>query len=270
MEAILELKNKVALITGSGQGIGKATAIGFVKEGAKVIISDIVPETAKATAEELKKSGFKVEYIVGDVRRKKNAEDMVKKAVDCFGRLDILVNNAGACSLGPIDEMSEKDWNYCIDVDIKGVFLCTQAAVKVMKKQNEGCIINVSSIHGLQGMPERGPYSVAKAGVINLTRTLAAELGRCNIRVNCVAPGFTMTEGFNNAISLGTVNIKELIEKIPLGRLPKPDDIANAIIFLVSEKSKCITGVTIAIDGGWLSDGGRGMLRPSEAWSKNK
>jgi 3-oxoacyl-[acyl-carrier protein] reductase len=260
----MELKEKVALITGSGQGLGKMTAECFVKEGAKVIISDVIAERVRIVAEELKQSGYKVEYVVGDVRFKKNADDMVKKAVDSFGRLDILVNNAGICNLGPIDEMSEKDWDDCIEVDIKGVFLCTQAAVKVMKKQNEGCIINMSSIHGLQGMPERGPYSVAKAGVVNLTRTLAAELGRYNIRVNCVAPGFTMTDGFKYMASIGTVNIKELTDRIPLGKIGDPVDIANSIIFLASEKSKYITGVTIPIDGGWLADGGRGMLRPSD------
>jgi 3-oxoacyl-[acyl-carrier protein] reductase len=265
----MELRDKVALITGSGQGLGKATAELFVREGAKVIISDIIPELAKNTAQELVKSGYQAEYIVGDVRLKKNTEDMAKKAVDCFGRLDILINNAGICNLGPIDEMSEKDWDDCIEVDIKGVFLCTQAAVKIMKKQHEGCIINMSSMHGLQGMPERGPYSVAKAGLVNLTRTLAAELGRDNIRVNCIAPGFIMTDGFKGAAVRGIVNIKELEDRIPLGCIGDPADIANAIVFLVSEKSKYITGITLVVDGGWMADGGRGMLRPSDIRKKH-
>ena len=265
----MELKNKVALITGGGMGLGQETAAGFVKEGAKVIISDFNPERAETASKELKVQGYEVEYIVGDVRIKKDTEDMVKRAVDCFGRLDILVNNAGACSIGPIDEMSEEDWDYCIDVDVKGTFLCTRAAVKIMKSQNEGCIINISSIHGLQGMPERGPYSVAKAGIVNLTKTLAAELGRYNIRVNCVAPGFNLTKGFIETAARGVVNIKELTDKIPLGKIGEPIDVANAVIFLASEKSRYITGVTIPVDGGWLADGGRGMLRPSDVNKKN-
>jgi 3-oxoacyl-[acyl-carrier protein] reductase len=152
----------------------------------------------------------------------------------------------------------------CIGVNIKGVFLCTQAAVKIMKSQNSGCIINISSIHGLQGMPERGPYAVSKAGIINLTSALAAELGRWNIRVNCIAPGFTGTPGFYEMVAKGIVKLDELESRLPLGRIGLPEDIADAAVFLASDKSKYITGVTIPVDGGWLADGGRGMARPSD------
>jgi 3-oxoacyl-[acyl-carrier protein] reductase len=264
----MELENKIALITGSGRGIGKGIALGMVKEGAKVIIADINPETAESTTKELKENGYEAEFVVGDICVKKDAEKMVKAAVDNFGRLDILVNNAGVAKIGPIDEMSEEDWDICMDTCSKGVFLCTQAAVKLMKKQNEGSILNITSMHGLQGMIERGPYSVAKAGIINLTRTLAAELGEWNIRVNSVAPGFTWTEQFEYQVSLGTVEPESLKSRIPLGRIGKLEDVANATIFLVSDKASYITGITLPVDGGWLADGGRGISRPTSQKSK--
>ncbi|MCL4417191.1 MAG: SDR family oxidoreductase [Actinobacteria bacterium] len=212
----------------------------------------------------MKNSGYFAEFIYCDVRQKKDVEFLVSESVRIFKRIDILINNAGLAKIGPIDTISEEDWDICIGVDVKGVFLCTQEAVKEMKKQNNGCIINISSIHGLAGMPERGPYSVAKAGVVNLTATLAAELGRWNIRVNCIAPGFNRTQGFIDQVAKGTVNVKELESRLPLGRIGQPEDIADAAIFLASDKSSYITGVTIPVDGGWLADGGRGMLRPSD------
>lgn len=261
----MQLQDKVAVITGSGQGLGMAMAFGMAQEGAKIIITDINIDKGKSTVNKLKDSGYFAEFIFCDVRQKKDVCFLFNETIRIFKKVDILVNNAGLAKIGPIDEMSEEDWDACIGVDVKGVFLCTQEAVKVMKKQNSGCIINISSIHGLAGMPERGPYSVAKAGIVNFTSTLAAELGRWNIRVNCIAPGFTRTEGFNEQVSRGTVNPAELESRLPLGRIGQPEDISNAAVFLVSDKSKYITGVTLPVDGGWLADGGRGMARPSDS-----
>lgn len=266
----MELKGRTAIITGGAIGIGNAIAMMFAKEGAKILIFDINLKTAKSKTTELRKSGYIADFVVGNVCIKKDVENMAKLAKDFFGKIDILVNNAGLAKLGPIDEISEEDWDICIDTDVKGLFLCTQAIVKVMKKQKSGCILNISSIHGLQGMPERGPYSVAKAGVINLTSSLAAELGRWKIRVNCIAPSFTWTSGFKHMVSLGVVNPEELTRRTPLGELAYPKDIANTAVFLASDKAKYITGITIPIDGGWLADGGRGMARPSDQKNKKK
>jgi 3-oxoacyl-[acyl-carrier protein] reductase len=258
------LENKVVIITGSSRGLGMAMAWGMAKEGAKIVISDINSERGKATTEELNKSGYLAEFIYCNVLKKKEVEFLIQESLRIFSRIDVLINNAGLAKIGPIDTITEEDWDLCIGVDIKGVFLCTQEAVKIMKKQNSGCIINISSIHGLQGMPERGPYSVSKAGIVNLTSTLAAELGRWNIRVNCIAPGFTGTLGFHEMVAKGTVKLEELESRLPLGRIGLPEDIADAAVFLASDKSKYITGVTIPVDGGWLADGGRGMARPTD------
>jgi 3-oxoacyl-[acyl-carrier protein] reductase len=260
----MQLKDRVAIITGSAQGLGEAMALAMAQEGAKIIITDINSEKGKATTEEFKKSGYIAEFIYCDVRIKKDVEFLTSEAVRIFNRIDILVNNAGLAKIGAIDVISEEDWDICIAVDVKGTFLCTQEVVKIMKKQNSGCIINISSIMGLQGMPERASYGVARAGIVNLTSLLAAELGRWNIRVNCIAPGFTWTQKLQEYISQGIFIPKEVESRLPLGRLGQPQDIANTALFLVSDKSNYITGVTIPVDGGWLADGGRGMPRPSD------
>jgi 3-oxoacyl-[acyl-carrier protein] reductase len=258
------LENKIAIITGGGQGLGMAMAWGMAKEGAKIVIADINAENGNATVKDLKKSGHTAEFIYCNVLKNNEVEFLIQESLRIFNRIDILVNNAGLAKIGPIDIISEEDWDICIGIDVKGVFLCTRETVKVMKKQNSGCIINISSIHGLEGMPERGPYSVAKAGIVNLTSTLAAELGRWNIRVNCIAPGFIRTFAFDEQVGKGTVKPEELESRLPLGRIGLPEDIADAAVFLASDKSKFITGVTIPVDGGWLADGGRGMARPSD------
>lgn len=260
----MELRNQIAIITGGAQGIGKAIAILMAKEGAKVMIADINPETTESTIEELRNSGYEAEFVICDVCKKEGAEYMVKETLNKFGKLDILVNNAGFAKVKPIDEMSEVDWDSCMDIKSKAIFLCTQAAVKVMKQQNKGCIITMTSIAAFIGMPERGPYSFSSAGIVGLTRTLAAELGRNNIRVNAIAAGFTLTQGFERMVSLGVVDKETLVKLTPLHELVKPEDIANAAVFLASEKSRLITGITLPVEGGWLSDGTQGMIRPSE------
>lgn len=260
----MELKNQVTIITGGGQGIGKTIACSMAREGSRIMIADINLETARSTTKELVDFGYEAQFVIGDVHIKKDVENMFKTVMDKFGRLDILVNNAGYPKVGPIEEISEEEWDNCMDVNIKGMFLCSQAAVKIMKKQKKGCIITISSIHGLIGMPERGPYSASKAGIINLTRTLAAELGKDNIRVNSVAPGYTATEGLEKLAASKIFDKEKVVECTPLHELVNPDDIANAVIFLASKKARSITGVVLPVDGGWLSDGSKGMKRPSD------
>lgn len=260
----MEFKDKVVLITGSGQGIGKVTALFIAKEGATVIINDINSKTAKSASEELKNHGYLSEFIVADISVKEEVKKMFSEIVQRFKRIDILINNAGVCKVKPIDKMDIEEWDYNLSVNGRGTFLCTKAAVEIMKKQESGCIISMTSIHGLMGAPERGPFSFCEAGIVNLTHTLAAELGRYNIRINAIAPSFTLTEGFEEAVAMGIVDKDVLIKLTPMRKLIEPEDIANAVVFLASDKARLITGITLPIDGGWLSDGVKGMKRPSE------
>jgi 3-oxoacyl-[acyl-carrier protein] reductase len=260
----MELEGRAAIITGGGKGIGEAIARCMAKEGAKVMIAEIDTEAAKSTTESLKKAGYAAEYSITDIRIEDDVQSLMNKTVDRFGRIDIMVNNAGLPRVGPIEEMDVEDWDLVLETNGRGLFLCCKHVVRIMKKQNSGVILNLTSMHGLQGMPERGPYSYSKAGIVNITRTLAAELGRYNIRVNAIAPGFTMTKGFEHQVSIGTVNREDLLSRLPLKRFGTVEEMANAIIFLASDKASYITGVTLQVDGGWLADGGRGMLRPSD------
>lgn len=260
----MELVGKIAIVSGGGQGIGAAISRCFAEEGAKVIIAEIDSETAKSATESIRKSGYTAEYVVTDIRKENDVMDLINKTVDGYGKIDIMINNAGIGKVGPIDEMGLDEWDSVLETNGRGIFLCCKHAAKAMKEQKGGAIVNIASIHGLQGMPERGPYSFSKAGIVNLTRSLAAELGRYNIRVNTVAPGFTLTKGFEHQVSIGTVTKEELVSRIPLGRLATVEDMANAVVFLASDRAGYISGVTLPVDGGWLADGGRGMARPSD------
>lgn len=258
------LKGKVALITGAASGIGRATAACMAREGAMVMISDIDAEHGEVAARELAADGSRVGFVKGDVRSIGDTQAMVEATVSALGSLDILVNNAGISRIAPFEELSEEDWDLCMDVNGKGTFLCSRAAVRIMKEKGGGAIVNLASINSFEGKVERGAFSYSKGGIVNLTRTMAAELGRYGIRVNAVAPGCVRTTEFMKHVEAGVVDLDTLTALTPLGMLQEPEDIAEAIIFLASEKARFISGVTLPVDGGWLSDGGKGMGRPSE------
>ena len=242
----MRLKNKVALITGSGSGIGEATVLKFSEEGAKVVINDINKDNANKLAEKLKAKGCEVLVCIADVCNKSDVEKMIKQVLDKFGRLDILVNNAGINRDSFVKKMSEEQWDRVIDINLKGTFLCAQAALVPMMEQMSGRIINTASI-GALGNIGQANYSASKAGVIGLTKTLALEGARYNINVNCVSPGATntaMTAGMPPEIA---ENVKK---KIPLRRFAEPKEIADMHLFLASEESSYITGQVIFVDGG--------------------
>ena len=265
------LDGKVAVITGSGRGIGRATALLFAKEGASVVVNDVDKDVVNQVADEIKRTGGKAEICAADVRKREDAEKIIDTAVKKFGKLDILVNNAGLTRDALIHKMTDEQWDMCVDISLKGTFNCTRAACKYMMQQKSGKIINVSSQSGVGGNIGQANYSAAKAGILGLTKACAKELGRYGINVNCILPAaLTRLTGikekdpttgeWKGTVVMGEVVgvLKESKERIPsrfpLGREGTPEDIAPVILFLASKDSDYVTGQIIGVDGG-LSTG---------------
>lgn len=248
----MKLKNKIAIVTGSRRGIGKSIALELAKEGAKVVISDIDLKECQNVCDEIKKIGSDAIAVNCDVSKKRDADAMVKRVIQKFKKIDILVNNAGVVLMKPFVQMTEKDWDFVLDINLKGVFLCTNAVVKQMIKQKSGKIISVASIAGEVGFMNTSAYCASKAGIINLTRELAMELSPHNINVNAVAPGVIATKMTEDMLK--DKKTKEvLLASTPLGRVGQPEEIGKAVVFLASDDSNFITGHTLVVDGGWLT-----------------
>jgi 3-oxoacyl-[acyl-carrier protein] reductase len=245
----MRLQDKVAIVTGGGQGIGRATAITFAREGAKVVVADLNEETTKAVADEITSSGGQAIPVEVNVTQSDSVDAMVQATVDWGGTIDVLVNNAGITKDSRLQKMGEDAWDAVINVNLKGVWLCGKAASAKMLEQGSGSIINASSIVGLYGNFGQSNYAATKGGVIAMTQTWAIEMGPKGVRVNAIAPGFTMTP------MLETVPQKvldDISSKTPLRRLGTPEDIANAYLFLASDESSFITGQVLAVSGGIL------------------
>ncbi len=246
----MRLKDKVAIVTGGGQGIGQATCEIFAREGAKVVVADINDQAAHATAEKITAAGGQALAVYVNVTEQASVDALVAKTLEWGGgRIDALINNAGITKDAQLVKMTEAQWDAVIAVNLKGVFLCGQAVAKVMREQGSGSIANATSIVGLYGNFGQSNYAATKGGVIAMTYTWAIELGPKGVRVNAVAPGFTETP------MLETVPEKVLDDirgKTPLRRLAKPEDIANAYLFLASDESSFVTGQVIAVNGGLL------------------
>ncbi|MBI3259238.1 MAG: 3-oxoacyl-ACP reductase FabG [Ignavibacteriae bacterium] len=245
----MKFKNKVVLVTGSSRGIGKATAIEFAKEGAKVVVNyNKSKNEAESVVNDIKKLGSDAISIKCDVSDEKQVKHMIDKAVKTFGKLDILVNNAGVVFDVPFFKRTLEQWKRTIDVDLIGVYICSKYAAQHMMKYDGGRIINISSTNGISTYhPDSIDYSAAKAGVINLTKSMAMELA-LKILVNTVAPGWIDTK-MNT--SLPKDYVKEELEKIFLKRFGKPEEIAKVVLFLASEDSSYLTGSVIMADGGY-------------------
>jgi 3-oxoacyl-[acyl-carrier protein] reductase len=245
-----DIKNRVAIVTGGGQGIGQGIASIFAEAGAKVVISDKMAETVQATARELCGQGGNVLATVTDVRDSGQVDEMVKTTLKAFGRIDILVNNAAGNFKASFLDLSEKGWDAVVRATLKSVFLCSNAAAKIMVKQNSGNIINISSMDAFRGSTSAAAYGASKAGVVSLTKTLALELAPHHIRVNGIAPGHIDTPGTSQ---WRPPEVEEQLRcSIPLRRLGRPEDIATVALFLASEASAYMTGETILVDGGLL------------------
>jgi 3-oxoacyl-[acyl-carrier protein] reductase len=246
----MQLKDRVAIVTGSGQGIGRATALRLAREGAMVVAADLNADTARQTVQEIKAGGGRAIDLVADVTRYMDANAMVEKAVKTFGSLDILVNNAGFYPSAFIVDIEEAEWDFVLAVNLKSTFLCSQAAAKQMIKQRHGVIINVASVDGKMRTTGNAHYAAAKAGVISFTRTLACEMAFHNIRVNAVCPGWIATE----TLKAKSDRWRQAIEEIPVGRLGTSEDVAEAILFLASDVAGYITGEVLDVNGGMVMD----------------
>jgi 3-oxoacyl-[acyl-carrier protein] reductase len=243
----MELKDKVAIVTGSARGIGKAIARRLIQDGATIVICDLVMDEVLATAEELRSEGATVLPLQVNVTDMKSVESMVEEVLSKLGRIDILVNNAGITRDSLLVRMDEAQWDAVIAVNLKGTFNCTRCVAKTMMKQRSGKIVSIASVMGLIGNVGQANYSASKAGVIGLTKSVAKELGRRGVNVNAVAPGFIaskMTEALPEAEK------EKILEVIPLGCIGYPEDVANAVAFLVSDSARYISGQVIQVDGG--------------------
>ena len=247
----MKLKDKIALVTGSSRGVGRAVALGFAKQGANVVVNYTSKENAaNEVVETIQSMGSKAIAVKADVAQKPEAENLVNSAIDTFGRLDILVNNAGFTRPSMMIKMTEDQWDQVVDIHLKGAFLCAQAAGLHMKEQKSGKIINVTSVAGIVGTVGQINYSAAKGGIISMTKSIARELARYNVCANVISLGIVATDMTEKIRS--DEKLKEIyMNRILLKRFAEADDIAPAFVFLASDESNYITGQLLCVDGGY-------------------
>ncbi|ERN54356.1 3-oxoacyl-[acyl-carrier-protein] reductase [Alkalihalophilus marmarensis] len=243
----MKLQDKVAVITGAGRGIGEATAFKFAKEGAKVVVADMNEDEINATVAAVKEMGAEATGFVVNVTKREEVKNLMAHAVETFGRVDVVVNNAGITADAQLLKMTDEQWDRVIDVNLKGVFMVSQEAAAIMKEQQGGVILNASSVVGSYGNFGQTNYAATKWGVNGMTKTWAKELGRFNVRVNAVAPGFILTP---MTAKMPEKVLDMMKDKSVLNDLGTPEDIANGYAFLASDEARFITGTILSIDGG--------------------
>ncbi|WP_158734742.1 SDR family NAD(P)-dependent oxidoreductase [Alteribacillus sp. YIM 98480] len=253
MDKVFDLTGKVVLVTGGSRGIGAQMVRDFSDQGAAVAIASRNIEKCMELSEELQGKGRKAIAIQCDVSNMDEISAMFKKTMEEFGKIDILVNNAGVNTTKPATEVTEEDYDYIFDVNMKGLFFCCQQAAKIMIEQNAGKIINISSVGGIKPYKRIAPYTASKAAVIHLTKSLASEWARYGIFVNSIAPGLISTE-INEKEMENEEWLEKILKTIPLRKLGEPKDISSIALYLASDMAKYVTGQTFSIDGGTLSE----------------
>jgi meso-butanediol dehydrogenase/(S,S)-butanediol dehydrogenase/diacetyl reductase len=249
----VKLEDKVAVITGAGSGIGRATAILFAAEGARVVVADVVRAAGEETVEQIRQDGGMGVFAHADVTKESDVATMVQLAVETYGRLDVLYNNAGVTLPATVTATTEDIWNKTIDINLKGVMLGCKYAIPAMLKHSSGSIINTASMLGLVASPNQAPYCAAKGGVVMLTKQVAVDYAGHNIRANCICPSEVDTPMHRKFIAESSdpeATRQRLLERIPLGRVASPEEIARVALFLASDDSSYITGVALPVDGG--------------------
>ncbi|MFH1462487.1 MAG: SDR family NAD(P)-dependent oxidoreductase [bacterium] len=253
--SLLDLTGKVAVVTGARRGMGKSHALLLAKAGAKVVVSDVSEEECQAVVEKIEKNKGEALAVKCDVTKKQEVDNMIRLVLEKWGRIDILVNNAGIVEFKPFLDLTEEEWDRTLDINLKGYFLCAQAAAREMAKQKEGVIVNVASVEMGQvggGMPGIVHYCASKGGVVAMTEALAVEFAPFNIRVNAIAPGAIDTP-MAEATKQDPKVLEGVLAKVPMKRMGRPEEVSNLILFLASDASSYMTGSTVVIDGGWLA-----------------
>ena len=246
------LAGRVAAVTGSSRGIGRAIAAAYLAEGAQVIVNSRQADVAAATAREL---GDNAAGVAADVSTAEGARALVQGAIDHFGRLDVMVANAGINIVKDAVDFEPEEWRRVLATNLDGVFYCAQAAGRLMLEQGSGSVISIASVTSFNAFPRRAAYATAKAGLVMLTKVLAAEWGPGGVRVNAIAPGYVRTDLVQGLADGGELDLGAVQRRTPMGRLAEPKEIASAAVFLASDEASFITGETLVVDGGWLAYG---------------
>ena len=250
----MRFQDKAVVVTGAGSGIGKATALAFGREGAKVVAADVDIASARATSEQIKAAGGQADSLPVDVSVAADVERMVTTTVERLGRLDVLVNNAGVFFQLPVVVVPEEQWDWLMSINLRGVYLGCKHAVPQMVRQGTGVIVNTASIAGLRGFAGYATYGAAKGGVVQLTKALAVEVARVGIRVNCVCPGIIDTAMMDQGVAQMGLDKTAFVQLAgaahPMGRIGRPEEVAAAILFLASDDASFITGIALSVDGG--------------------
>jgi 3-oxoacyl-[acyl-carrier protein] reductase len=254
----MEFEGSTVVVTGSTKGIGFETARLFASKGANVLVNSRSGEALENVVREWRGKGYSIAGIAGDVSKPETSKALMEEALRCFGQIDILVNNAGFWRVTPSLEVAPEEWNDVIGANLSSVFFCSQQAARYMAERQRGVILNLASVLGISALPKRAAYSAAKAGIIALTKTLAVEWAPHGIRVNAIAPGFIRTspEGDRDDDTPSDHTEEQIKRRTPIGRLGDTADVAEALVFLASDRARFITGETLVVDGGWCAYAG--------------